>query len=255
MAMKNQKVAIVTGGGQGIGKATVLKLLQVGYGVIVAEIDKEAGEEVVSEYKTLGDVCCIPTNVADETSVQQMVAATIDTYHRLDVLVNNAAIAHPENSSIETLELDQWNRILTTNLTSAFLCTKYAVPHLRATGGAIINIASTRAFMSEPNTEAYSASKGGLVALTHALANSLGPNIRVNCISPGWIAVEDWKKQALRKPHELMEQDHQQHPVGRVGKPEDVAEMVLYLASDAATFMTGVNIVIDGGMTRKMIYL
>lgn len=253
--MNHQKVAIVTGGGQGIGKATVLKLLQAGYAVVVAEIDSEAGEEVVAEYKAVGETCFLATDVSHEASVQQMIAATIATYHRLDVLVNNAAISHPENAPIEALELSQWHRILTTNLTSAFLCTKHAVPHLRATNGAIINIASTRAFMSEPNTEAYSASKGGLVALTHALANSLGPQIRVNCISPGWIAVEDWKKQAIRKPSELTEQDHQQHPAGRVGQPEDVAEMIVYLASEAASFMTGANIVIDGGMTCKMIYL
>lgn len=127
-----------------------------------------------------------------------MIAATIATYHRLDVLVNNAAIAHPENAPIETLELAQLHHILITNLTSAFLCTKYVFPHLRATNGAIINIASTRSFMSEPNTEAYSASKGGLVALTHALANSLASHIRVNCISPGWIAVEDWMSHEMR---------------------------------------------------------
>ncbi len=109
--------------------------------------------------------------------------------------------------------------------------------------------------MSEPNTEAYSVSKGGILALTHALAISLGPDIRVNCISPGWIEVSEWKKQAIRQKPKLSEGDHQQHPVGRVGKPEDIASLVLYLASNEASFITGENFIVDGGMTRKMIYL
>jgi NAD(P)-dependent dehydrogenase (short-subunit alcohol dehydrogenase family) len=109
--------------------------------------------------------------------------------------------------------------------------------------------------MSEPNTEAYSATKGGILALTHALAISLGPDIRVNCISPGWIEVSEWQKQATRKEPELSEQDHQQHPAGRVGKPEDIASLAVYFASPEAAFITGANFVIDGGMTKKMIYL
>jgi len=121
---------------------------------------------------------------------------------------------------------------------------KHCAPQLRRRGGAIVNIASTRALQSEPGTEAYSASKGGLVALTHALAMSLGPQVRVNCVSPGWIA-----HQAVRK------KDHAQHPAGRVGRPEDIAEIVAYLLSDAAGFITGQNFVVDGGMTRKMIYV
>lgn len=250
-----KQVAIVTGGGQGIGKATALKLLQAGYRVAIADIDSEAGTETAAEYRSLGEICFISTDVADEISVQQMVAQAIAHYGYLDVLVNNAAIANPHNTPIEDLDLAQWNRIISTNLTSAFLTTKYAVPHLRSRQGSIINIASTRALMSEPHTEAYSATKGGIVALTHALANSLGPDIRVNCISPGWIAVEDWKKPSTREAPQLTEQDHRQHPAGRVGIPEDIAGMVVYLASEAAGFITGANFVIDGGMTRKMIYL
>ncbi|MCU0897926.1 MAG: SDR family oxidoreductase, partial [Burkholderiales bacterium] len=113
---------------------------------------------------------------------------------------------------------------------------------------------STRALQSEPNTEAYSASKGGLVALTHALAVSLGPAIRVNCVSPGWIDTSGWKKRSRRKQEALRPVDHAQHPAGRVGTPEDIAAMVLYLVSDGAAFVTGQNFVVDGGMTRKMIY-
>jgi len=125
---------------------------------------------------------------------------------------------------------------------------------LQRTKGAIVNIASTRAIQSEPNTEAYSASKGGILALTHSLAMSLGPDIRVNCISPGWIDVSEWKKsQQAKKPH-LTKMDHAQHPAGRVGKPEDIAALVAFLISDEAGFITGQNFVVDGGMTKKMIY-
>ena len=155
---------------------------------------------------------------------------------------------------MELLELGDWNRVIATNLTGVFLCSKHAVPLLRPGKGAIVNIASTRALQSEPHTEAYSASKGGVVALTHALAVSLGPDIRVNCISPGWIAVDAWQKSANRRPPTMRPEDHAQHPVGRVGSPEDIAALVAWLISPQAGFVTGQNFVVDGGMTRKMIY-
>jgi len=115
-------------------------------------------------------------------------------------------------------------------------------------------MASTRAIQSEPHTEAYAASKGGVVAFSHALAISLGPDIRVNCISPGWIATGEWQAPSRRHDDALSEADHSQHPVGRVGRPEDVAGLVDYLISDAAGFISGQNFIVDGGMTRKMIY-
>ncbi len=253
MSLKD-KVAIVTGGGQGIGKAIAKRFLDEQLNVVIAEIDQEAGKETEAQYSSLGEIKFIPTDIASEASVKNAIAETVATFGRLDILINNAAIANPENSPIEQLSLETWNQLIAVNLTGAFLCTKYAVPHLRKHQGVIINIASTRALMSEPNTEAYSTAKGGILALTHALANSLGSDIRVNCISPGWIAVNDWQKQSTREEPQLTEQDHSQHPAGRVGKPEDIAEMVFYLASPAATFITGANFVIDGGMTRKMIY-
>jgi NAD(P)-dependent dehydrogenase (short-subunit alcohol dehydrogenase family) len=172
------------------------------------------------------------------------VRQVVKRFGRLDALVNNAGIASPGNGPVEKLALTQWNRRIGVNLTGAFLMTKHAAPHLRRVRGAIVNIASTRALQSEPDTEAYAASKGGLVALTHALAMSLGPQVRVNCVSPGWIAHAPVKKR-----------DHAQHPVGRVGRPEDVAELVAFLISDAAGFATGQNYVLDGGMTKKMIYV
>lgn len=249
------KVAIVTGGGQGIGKAIARKFLEKGLSVVIADIDEQAGRETEEEYKPFGSIRFIPTDVANEESVKHLIRETVNNFAGIDVLVNNAARSDPENDPITELSLENWHHVLSINLTGAFLCTKYSVPYLRKNQGTIINIASTRALMSEPNTEAYSASKGGIVALTHALAISLGPAIRVNCISPGWIEVSDWKKQSIRHKPQLTEQEHQQHPAGRVGKPEDIASFVIYLTSSEASFITGENFVIDGGMTKKMIYL
>jgi NAD(P)-dependent dehydrogenase (short-subunit alcohol dehydrogenase family) len=250
-----KKVAIVTGGGQGIGKAISKRFLEEGMKVVLAEIDEEAGKETEAEFKHLGSVKFIQTDVSDEDSVENLIRETKNNLGELDVLVNNAALAAPKNSPITELSLEDWDKTIAINLTGVFLCTKHSVPHLRKNKGTIINIASTRALMSEQNTEAYSATKGGVLALTHALAISLGPHIRVNCISPGWIEVSEWQKQATRKKPELSEQDHQQHPAGRVGKPEDIASLAVYFASPEAAFITGANFVIDGGMTKKMIYL
>jgi NAD(P)-dependent dehydrogenase (short-subunit alcohol dehydrogenase family) len=186
----------------------------------------------------------VKTDVSREASVRACIRSVVKRFGRLDALVNNAGLTGPDDGPIEKLDLTRWNRRIGVNLTGAFLMAKHAVPHLRRARGAIVNLASTRALQSEPDTEAYAASKGGLVALTHALALSLGPEVRVNCISPGWISHEPVRKK-----------DHAQHPVGRVGAAQDVAELVAYLLSDAAGFITGQNFVIDGGMTKKMIYV
>jgi NAD(P)-dependent dehydrogenase (short-subunit alcohol dehydrogenase family) len=249
------KVAIVTGGGQGIGKAIAQRFLIEGLKVVIAEIDEAAGEETAAEYENLGAIAFIPTDVSDQESVKNLVEKTSNKFGGIDILVNNAALANPENPPITELSLEDWNQTLAVNLTGAFLCTKHAVPYLRKNKGAIVNIASTRALMSEPDTEAYAATKGGIVALTHALAISLGSDIRVNCISPGWIEVSNWKKQSSKQEPQLKEQDHQQHPAGRVGTPEDVASLVVYLVSEEAGFITGTNMIVDGGVTRKMIYV
>jgi NAD(P)-dependent dehydrogenase (short-subunit alcohol dehydrogenase family) len=250
----HHKVILVTGAGQGIGKGIARAMLEAGASVLLAELDEEAGQQTAAEYAQLGAVRFARTDVADETSVATAIAQAITTFGKLDGLVNNAGIADPDAGPIEALSLERWNRVIATNLTGVFLCSKHAAPELRKRRGAIVNIASTRALQSEPNTSAYSAAKGGVVALTHALAISLGPDVRVNCVSPGWIDVSAWKKPGRRSANSLRPQDHAQHPVGRVGQPEDVARLVRFLLDDEAGFITGQNFVVDGGMTRKMIY-
>ncbi|MDH4233389.1 MAG: glucose 1-dehydrogenase [Nitrospirota bacterium] len=247
------KVAVITGGGQGIGKAVAGRLLESGMKVVIAEIDEEAGRETEEEFMDRGEIMFIHTNISDEKAVQSMISGTMQRFRRLDALINNAAISI--NKPLADLSLAEWNRVISVNLTGAFLCSKYASPFLRESKGVIINISSTRALMSEPDTEAYSASKGGIAALTHSMAVSLGPEVRVNCISPGWIEVGGMKKKRLRRTPELSELDHRQHPAGRVGRPEDISSLVRYLLSDEASFITGANFVVDGGMTRKMIYV
>lgn len=249
----NARVAIVTGGGQGIGKSIVKRLLYDCWNVVIAEADQEAGRETLEEYHGIGESVIIHTDVSDESSVRSMVKETVATFRRIDALINNAGIFI--NKPIGKLSLAEWNKVLGVNLTGMFLCSKYSSPHLKKSKGAIVNIASTRALMSEPDTEAYSASKGGVVALTHSLALSLGPEVRVNCISPGWVDVSGWKKRRVRKAVKLSEMDNKQHPAGRVGIPEDIAALADYLISSEACFITGANFVVDGGMTRKMIYV
>jgi NAD(P)-dependent dehydrogenase (short-subunit alcohol dehydrogenase family) len=235
------KVAIVTGGAQGIGRATALYLQKKNYQVVTADIEPFEHPELHF----------IKADVSSETDVQRLVQETVKKYGRIDALVNNVGIGI--SKPISQLSLEEWNRVLAANLSSIFLCTKYAESYLRQAKGAIVNIASTRALMSEANTEAYSASKGGVVALTHALAVSLAPDVRVNCVSPGWIETRDWQKEPQEVIHS--EADKHQHLVGRVGQPNDIAAMVAYLLSQESSFITGQNFVIDGGMTKKMIYV
>jgi NAD(P)-dependent dehydrogenase (short-subunit alcohol dehydrogenase family) len=224
-------VALVTGGARGIGAAVAARLRGDGWDIVVADRDPAPiGRSVICD-------------VSDETSVADLVAGIIATEGRLDALICNAGFGI--SKPIKDLSLADWSSVLATNLTSCFLLVRAAESLLRAANGAVVTIASTRAHMSEPNTEAYSASKGGLVALTHALAISLGPDVRVNCISPGWI---------LTKGFAPTEQEHAFHPAGRVGKAEDIAALVAFLIGPDSHFITGSEFIVDGGVTRKMIY-
>lgn len=244
---------LVTGGSRGIGRAIVKYLVDEHARVGILDVEQAAGDDAVAEY---GDrVRFERADVSNERQVARAVAAIAKWGERLDGVVNNAAIADPEVGPTEQLATATWQAFVGVNLTGAFLVAKHAIPHLRAVRGAIVNIASTRAYQSEPQTVAYATTKGGLVAMTHALAVELGPDIRVNCISPGWIATDSYAPRAERKPVKLARKQHAQHPVGRVGRPEDIAALVAYLLSDEAGFVTGQDFVVDGGMSRKMIYV
>ena len=248
--------ALVTGAGRGIGRAIARWFLVHGAAVCLADRDQPALADAAAEYADLGRLATVVIDVSSEDSVAAGVRRAALAFGALHIAVNNAGLADPRSAPVEQLAETDWRRVLDTNLTGPFLVCKHAAPHLRLApgGGIVINIASTRALQSEPNTEAYAASKGGLVALTHALAVSLGPAVRVHCISPGWIETSAYRPRAERKPAALRDQDHAQHPVGRVGVPEDIAALCGWLASPEAGFITGQNLVVDGGMTRKMIY-
>jgi len=234
-------VALVTGGARGIGRAIVRHLLSSGWHVGIIDVPDSGLRRAFARER---NVFVIEADVRDEASASDAVEATIHRFHRLEGVVANAGIMI--RKPLSQLTLSEWHRVLDTNLTAAFLLARAAERPLRKAHGAIVTIASTRALMSEPNTESYSASKGGLLALTHALAISLAPDVRVNCVSPGWIETKNYS--GLRR------KDHKQRPAGRIA-PEDVAELVSWLLDGKSSgFVTGANFVIDGGMTRKMIY-
>jgi NAD(P)-dependent dehydrogenase (short-subunit alcohol dehydrogenase family) len=243
MARAQEPVAIVTGAARGIGRAIAHHLLDGGWHVGAVDLPQAGLKRSYNRYGR--NVVLIEGDVADEETARRAVKAVTEKFNRLDALVSNAGVM--VRKPLRQLTLGEWRKVLDTNLTATFLFARAAERPLRAAGGAIVTIASTRALMSEPNTESYSASKGGLLALTHALAISLGPDVRVNCVSPGWIVTKPGEK--------LRRKDHQQHPVGRTGWPQDIAEMVAFLLDGKrAGFITGTNVVVDGGMTRKMIY-
>jgi NAD(P)-dependent dehydrogenase (short-subunit alcohol dehydrogenase family) len=246
------KNIIVTGGAQGIGKIITQHLLHEGFSVSVFEIDTEAIGEFREE-ETSEKLAFFPCDVSSENEVEKATKSSVEKFGRINGLVNNAAIS--QNKPVYELTVEEWKRVIAVNLTGPFLCAKHAAPHLKETNGSIINLCSTRAFQSEPDTEAYSASKGGVFALTHALAMSFGPEIKVNCISPGWIDVSGIRKKSEANPYQISEADKKQHPAGRVGNGTDISRMVLFLLNPENSFITGQNFVVDGGMTKKMIYV
>ena len=222
----NGKVAVVTGGAQGIGRCVADEFRKRGATVCI--IDKQAGDHFV------GDIACRET-------LERFAAEVVERHGRVDYIVNNAL---PIMRGIDECSYEEFEYALRVGVTAPFYLVKLLMPHL-AEGASIVNISSSRDRMSQPQTESYTAAKGGIAALTHALAVSLAGRARVNSISPGWI---DTSYATFEGPDAL------QQPAGRVGNPMDIANMVMYLCSDMAGFITGENICIDGGMTRQMIY-
>ena len=225
MDFKN-KTVVITGGAQGIGRCIAEEFQKAGAHVCV--IDKHQGDHFVGD-------------ISDKGTLERFATEVIGQYGHVDFLINNA---HPLMKGIDECTYEEFQYALSVGVTAAFYLSKLFLPHF-AEGAAIVNISSSRDRMSQPQTESYTAAKGGIAALTHALAVSLAGKVRVNSISPGWI---DTAYTVYDGP------DAVQQPAGRVGNPMDIANMVLYLCSDKATFITGENICIDGGMTRQMIY-
>ncbi|GAB4317642.1 MULTISPECIES: SDR family oxidoreductase [Pseudothermotoga] len=241
--MKEKRVAVISGGAKNIGKGIALNFLNNGWMVGIIDVDEQA----LNDFPAKNGVFLYPGDVSDECVVKEFYSQLKVKFGRLDVIVNNAAIGGFKN--FLQLTAAEWRRVIDINLTGYFLMARFGTPLILENPGrgAIINISSTRALMSEPGNEAYSASKAGIIGLTHALANSLGPNVRVNAICPGWI---------LHENENISQQEHQQHLTGRAGTIEDIANLVLFLADeDRSGFITGQYFVVDGGMTRKMIYI
>ena len=242
------KTVIVTGAAKGIGEAIAKAYAVEGARVVIADIEKIKGKATEKDFLGNGlEAFFIETDVSNPHDIVELMHQTCGKFGTIDILINNAGIS--SFKPVFELSPENWDEIINTNLRGTFLCSSEAAKIMRLKGsGSIVNIASTRAFMSEPDSEAYAASKGGIVSLTHALAASLSKyNIQVNCISPGWIETGDYSK--------LTEANHKQHFSGRVGKPDDIANACLFLTAKGNDFITGTNIVIDGGFTKKMMYV
>lgn len=250
MESLQNKIVFVTGGANGIGRSIVKAFCKEGADVTFCDMDEEAGKRLSEEMKSY-KCSFAQLDVVDAGALSDLVHTIISQKGNIDIIINNVGVSN--FGSILDVSVEDFDKVLNINLRPIFILAKSLAKHRSLnkelnTYGRIINMASTRYLMSEPNSEAYAASKGAIVSLTHALAISLSEyNITVNCISPGWIDTGHYG--------DLRPEDHKQHPSGRVGKPEDIARTCLFLCDPANDFINGQNIVVDGGMTKKMIYI
>ena len=243
----SKKRVFVTGGAEGIGKAIVEAFCLAGNQVAFCDINETSGQETA---KATGAIFH-KVDVSDKNALESCMQTILAEWNDIDIIVNNVGIS--KFSSITETSVEDFDKILSINLRPVFITSRLLAIHRKKQPspnpyGRIINICSTRYLMSEPGIEGYAASKGGIYSLTHALALSLSEwNITVNSIAPGWIQTHDY--------NQLQPEDHSQHPSRRVGKPEDIARMCLFLCEENNDFINGENITIDGGMTKKMIYI
>jgi 3(or 17)beta-hydroxysteroid dehydrogenase len=250
------KSAVVTGGALGIGRACALKLAEEGAAVVVTDVDVDQGSHVAAEIRGRGgDALFVEHNVADESQWDHVMKVVVERFKKLDVLVNNAGVALAKD--VEHTTLEEWRRLMSINLDGVFLGTKHAIQAMKtARSGSIVNLSSIEGLVGDPNLAAYNASKGGVRLLTKSAAlycAKAGYNIRVNSVHPGYIwtpMVENYLKAQgdVAQGRKLLDS---LHPIGHVGEPDDIAYGVLYLASDEAKFVTGTELVIDGGYTAQ----
>ena len=249
MKLKN-KVAIITGAASGIGRAIAELFAIEGAMIVVADLNETGGKETVEMVRERGGYALyIETDVSKAREVENMIKQAMEKYGRIDILVNNAGM---EGRSALTADYpeDEWDRVLAVNLKSVFLCSKYVIPEMfKNCQGVIVNVASIAGMVAFPKAPAYGASKAGVIALTRAMAIEYAPNnIRVNCICPGMIRtpmLERSTKGSLDAEMKLIREE----PMGRIGKPEEIAKAALYLASDDSSYVTGSALVVDGGWT------
>jgi NAD(P)-dependent dehydrogenase (short-subunit alcohol dehydrogenase family) len=246
----DDKVALVTGAAAGIGAGIVQRFVEAGAQAVVFDINAEGARQMAQRLSRSRRALALHGDVAREEDAQNAVARAVEEFGRLDILVNNAGIGMTRQ--VVDLTSADWDRQLAVNLKGVFLFSKYAIPHMRSRGGAIVNIASVHVFVSYAGNAAYDASKAGVLGLTRALALDHGhEGIRVNAICPGYIntpMMDEWL--AIQPdPAATMKQVLSAHPLGRIGTPRDIAEAALFLASDAASFISGTYLVVDGAMT------
>lgn len=243
------KICVITGGANGIGRCIAEAFLDAGAKVAVVDIDAASGGRLVSRYGT-ERVLFLQGDIAEKAVLERFAEQVLKRFERVDYLINNACVS--KKGILSDCSFEDFDYVLRLGVLAPYYLTKLFY-NAFAQGAAVVNIASTRAFMSQGDTESYTAAKGGISALTHALAVSLSGRVRVNAVSPGWIETGAYQKEERFVPVHS-EPDRVQHPVQRVGTPQDIAKTVLFLCSDDAAFITGENITVDGGMTKRMIY-
>ncbi len=244
------KIGVITGGANGIGLCLVTEFAKRGAKVAFIDLDKEAGEKALTAITGSGGAGFFYAgDVAENKVLEEFSKRVIDTYGRIDFLINNACLSR--KGIISGCDYEDFNYVLKVGVTAPYMLAKLFQNHF-SDKGAIVNISSTRSIMSQRDTESYTAAKGGISALTHALAISLAGKVRVNSVSPGWIDVRANFDTEYHNKHSLA--DKLQHPVSRVGAPMDIARAVMFLCDQENTFITGQNITVDGGMTKRMIY-
>jgi len=254
MKLEN-KVAIVTGGAMGIGKGIAKVFLQEGASVVIADVNRKVGEETAAELKKDGrGPVFIECDVADEKAIKRMVEGTVERFKALHVLVNNAGIG--VYKTVLDTSTEEWDRCLAVNLRGVFLCSKYAIPHIKAAGGgAIVNVASVHSYQNVGGTAPYAASKGGVVTLTRVMAIDYGKDrIRVNAICPGWIYTP--LIQGIfagdPDPEKAKAAVERRQVLGRLGTAEEVGQAAAFLASDESSYITGASLMVDNGMTAML---